>query len=465
MSATVSTCTLLQLDAGQWQAIAHRLRLLADSAERSALLSVTLDLGTADPAAAAAHDWLDREPQTSDLCYWAQPRREEYRLGLGRAVLCTSAGPARFTALQASFNGIRQQWLHDAGDTDFEPRACLGFAFDDESADVLPNAQLGVPSVVLEKIGERLRASFTTPAREMDSAVGRWQSLLAAEGASLGSAAVGRLPDSTLARRAWRARVEAALRTIAEGEIDKLVLSRTLRLSLPGRMLCGALLRRLLHHHGESTIYAIGTSRGFFCGATPERLVALRNDEVHTDALAGTAWAGTSLAVEKNFREQRLVVESIRRALAPLCSTINVPETPEVMRLRDLQHLHTPIVGRTHPGVGLFDLLSRLHPTPAVGGWPRRAACDWLRRHDEQRPGWYAGGFGWIDRSGNGEVAVALRCGLLAAGCMELSAGAGIVTGSNADAEYEETDIKLQTMLAALRDEGEGGMLQTGTAG
>jgi isochorismate synthase len=230
-------------------------------------------------------------------------------------------------------------------------------------------------------------------------------------------------------------------------------------------MLCGALLRRLQHHHGESTIYAIGTSRGFFCGATPERLVALRNDEVHTDALAGTAWAGTSLAVEKNFREQRLVVESIRRALAPLCSTINVPETPEVMRLRDLQHLHTPIVGRTHPGVGLFDLLSRLHPTPAVGGWPRRAACDWLRRHDEQRPGWYAGGFGWIDRNGNGEVAVALRCGLLAAGCMELSAGAGIVTGSNADAEYEETDIKLQTMLAALRDEGEGGMLQTGTAG
>ena len=464
MSATVSTSTLLQLDAGQWQAIAHRLKCLASGAERSALLSVTLDLGTADPAAAAAHDWLNREPQTSDLCYWAQPRREEYRLGLGRAVLCTSAGPARFTALQASFNGIRQQWLHDAGDTDFEPRACLGFAFDDESADVLPNAQLGVPSVVLEKNGERLRASFTTPAREMDSALGRWQSLLAAEDTSSTSAVAGRLPDSTLARRAWQARVKAALNAIGEGEIDKLVLSRTLRLALPGKMLRGALLRRLQHHHGESTIYAIGTSRGFFCGATPERLVALRNGEVRTDALAGTAWAGTSLASEKNFREQHLVVESIRRALAPLCSTIDVPDTPAVMQLRDLQHLHTPIIGRTCPGVGLFDLLSCLHPTPAVGGSPRRAACEWLRRHDEQRPGWYAGGFGWIDRSGNGEVAVALRCGLLTASRIELTAGAGIVAGSDAGTEYEETDIKLQTMLAALQDENGEGIAQRETA-
>ena len=75
MSATVSTSTLLQLDAGQWQAIAHRLKCLASGAERSALLTNTLNIGTADPAAAAAHDWLDREPQTSDLCYWAQPRR------------------------------------------------------------------------------------------------------------------------------------------------------------------------------------------------------------------------------------------------------------------------------------------------------------------------------------------------------------------------------------------------------
>lgn len=461
----MSANTLLQLDAAQWQAIARRLRCLAGRAERSALLSVTLDLGKPVPETAVAHDWLDREPRTSDICYWAQPREERYRLGLGRAVVCTSAGPARFTALQASFNGIRQQWLHDAGDTDFAPRACLGFAFDDESADILPNALLGIPSVVLERSGARLRACFTTPAREAGSAVARWQSLLAVADVPLRPTAAGRLPDSTLARRAWQARVAAALRTIAEGEIDKLVLSRTLRLSLPGNMPRSALLRRLHHRHGESTIYAIGTSRGFFCGATPERLVALRNNEVHADALAGTAWAGTPLASEKNFREQRLVVESIRRALAPLCSAIDVPETPVVMQLRDLQHLHTPVVGRAHPGVGLFDLLSRLHPTPAVGGWPRRTACDWLRRHDEQRPGWYAGGFGWIDRSGNGEVAVALRCGLLTTGRMELSAGAGIVTGSDADAEYEETDIKLQTMLAALRDESDESTVQTGTAG
>jgi len=454
------SASLIPLSNEQWRDIGRRLEKLAAEAPSGALLTVTLPLrhGARD------HDWLDRQPHTAEICYWAQPATGTYRLGLGRAVVCASAGPARFTALQAAFNGITQQWLHDAGGTDFQPTACIGFAFDDESSDVLPNAQLGVAAVVLDNRNGHLRASFTTPAREAAEASARWQALLAAEAGTPIAPACGRIADGTLAQRAWQARVDAALQAIGGGSLRKLVLSRIRRLSLPDARIGAALLRRLIRRNGESTVFAMGTPKGFFCGATPERLLAFRDGDLHTDALAGTAWGGAELAIDKNLREQQLVVESIRDSLQPLCRSLDIPAAPSAMRLRDLQHLHTPISGRTNPGVGLFDLLARLHPTPAVGGWPAVAAVEWLRHHDEKRPGWYGGGFGWIDQGGNGEIVVALRCGLITPGRIELSAGAGIVAGSTAALEFAETEAKLGTMLAALRDDTAEAQ-QTGTCG
>ncbi len=463
MKTPTAPSGLLALNEAQWRDIGCRLDRLAANAPSGALLTVTLPLGHGDTCN-AGHDWLDRQPKATEVCYWSQADSGSHRLGLGRAVVCTSAGPARFTALQAAFNGIAQQWLHDAGGTDFQPFACIGFAFDDDSADVLPNAQLGVAAVVLDNQHGALRASFTTPAREAATAVARWQALLTAEPGEPQRPVVGHLADPTLAQRAWQLRVDAALQAIADGKVRKLVLSRSRRLSLADDRVGAALLRRLLSQHRESTVFAMGTAKGFFCGATPERLLSFRDGEVQTDALAGTAWGEAELAVDKNLREQQLVVEAIRASLLPLCRTLDVPPAPTVMHLRELQHLHTPISGHTHAGVGLFDLLARLHPTPAVGGWPTAPAREWLRHHDERRPGWYGGGFGWIDRAGNGEIAVALRCGLITPGRIELSAGAGIVAGSTAAHEFDETEAKLGTMLAALRD-ADAGTQQTGTRG
>ncbi len=454
------SAVLISLSAAQWHDVGRRLDRLARHAPSGALLTVSLPLGSG----ATDHDLLDRQPRTNEICYWSRPSAGAYRLGLGRAVVCASAGPARFTALQAAFNGIAQQWLHDAGGTDYRPTACIGFAFDDENADVLPNAQLGVAAVVLDNRGGDLRVSFTTPAREAADATARWQALLAADAGAPRAPACGRLAAGTLAQRAWQARVDAALQAIAGGTLRKLVLSRIQRLSLAEDRIGVALLRRLIRRNGESTVFAMGTPKGFFCGATPERLLAFRDGDLQTDALAGTAWGGAELAIDKNLREQQLVVESIRTALQPLCRTLDIPAQPSVMHLRDLQHLHTPISGRTHAGVSLFDLLARLHPTPAVGGWPGTAASEWLRHHDEKRPGWYGGGFGWIDPGGNGEIVVALRCGLITPGRIELSAGAGIVAGSSAALEFAETEAKFGTMLAALRD-GDAEARQTGTRG
>jgi isochorismate synthase len=440
---------VLELSGQQCRELEQRLARLAADAPGGALLSVTLDLGADNTE--HGDDWLERQPRSAETCYWARPQRGEYRLGIGRAVVCTSAGPARFTALQAAHAGMAPSWRHDDGGSSFEPVACLGFAFDEESTGELPNAQLGVAAVLLSTVRGRRQATFTTPMRDAAGALERWQALLQSAPTGTAFAGAGTLPDTSLAARAWQARVGAALAAIQAGEVDKLVLSRSLRLALPQAVAPVALLRRLVRSHPESTVFAVSNSHGTFLGATPEQLVGLSAGQVRADALAGTAWAGQPLAIEKNTHEQQLVVEAIRQALAPLCARLQLPPEPQVLQLRDLQHLWTPVSGEVRAGIGLFDLIARLHPTPAVGGWPSAAACEWLRRNGEKRPGWYAGGIGWIDRQGNGEVAVALRCGLLTPGRIELSAGAGIVAGSQPEHEFGETGAKLATMLGALR--------------
>lgn len=450
---------LLTLSAVQREALQTRLLRLAEGAPSGALLSITLDLGASSNG--ADDDWLARQPKCAETCYWARPDLGEYRLGIGRAVVCASAGPARFTALQAAHAGIAQHWRHDAGKLaddgsadSFEPVACLGFAFDEESCGELPNAQLGVAAVLLSTQHGRRRATFTTPARDMQGAMARWQALLESAPHPAPSPPTGTLPNATLAARAWQARVGAALTAIEAGEIDKVVLSRSVRIALPKAIAPVALLRRLTRQHPASTVFAVSNSHGVFLGATPEQLVGLTGGHARADALAGTAWAGQPLSIDKNTHEQQLVVDAICQAMAPLCASLHLPPAPQVLQLRDLQHLWTPVSGEAHPGVGLFDLIARLHPTPAVGGWPTEAACEWLRRNGEKRPGWYGGGIGWVDRKGNGEVAVALRCGMLSAGRIELSAGAGIVAGSQPAHEFGETEAKLATMLGALQPEG-----------
>lgn len=451
---------IVRIDPARAAILGERLAALRQRAPGGALLSITLDLGTTPT------DWLDRAPRTADYCYWARPTRAGYCLGLGRAVACTSAGPARLTALQAAYDGMVREWLHDGDDGCSEPVACLGFAFDDDGGAPLPSAQIWVPAVLLRRHGERSTATFTTAARDSADAPMHWLALL--DAVAEGGATEVHAPETTggsgspLAQRAWAARVDAALAAIAAGEIDKVVLSRTRRLTLPTPPSPVRLLRTLTQLQPESTTYAIGTPSATFLGATPERLVSRRGVTVRADALAGTAWSDTPLDVGKNAHEQALVVRAIREALAPLCAALDVPEAPQVLELRHLRHLFSPIRGQLRDGVTLFDLIAALHPTPAVGGWPIVRACDWLRHHHERRRGWYTGGIGWIDRGGDGELAVGLRSALIEGRNVELAAGAGIVAGSSAALEFDETEAKLATMLRALQT-GSDADRRTGT--
>jgi isochorismate synthase EntC len=144
------------------------------------------------------------------------------------------------------------------------------------------------------------------------------------------------------------------------------------------------------------------------------------------------------------------VVRAIADALADAGGKVDMPDAPGVRALRHVLHLHMPIRARLAQPRHVLELAARLHPTPAVGGTPTHVACDWIAAREPAARGWYASPVGWFDLDGNGELAVAIRSGLLAGDRAHVWAGAGIVAGSDPDRELAETDDKLRAMLGAL---------------
>ena len=131
---------------------------------------------------------------------------------------------------------------------------------------------------------------------------------------------------------------------------------------------------------------------------------------------------------------------------------MQVSATPQLLKLQNLQHLQTPITGDLIPGRCILDVMAELHPTPAVGGFPREVALEEIRNIEKLDRGWYAGPLGWIGASGHGEFAVALRSGLVNSTKATLFAGCGIVSSSEPQIEYAESWWKFQVMLRGLGD-------------
>jgi isochorismate synthase EntC len=241
------------------------------------------------------------------------------------------------------------------------------------------------------------------------------------------------------------------LAAIAAGQVDKLVLARSLALQAAAPPAVAPILRALIKTQGNALIYAHGQDERVFLGATPERLLRKRGAHIDADALAGTAWPGSpQLAASKNQREQFFVAHAVDRALRPFCPAPPTLSPVDVRQAGHLQHLHSRIEAQTRPDVSPWSLLAALHPTPAVNGFPGEAARRWLSEHGEDRPAWYSGGIGHIDSTGDCDLHVALRCATLDGRHIALHAGAGLVAGADPAQELAETQAKMTIMLNAL---------------
>ncbi|MDX1280784.1 isochorismate synthase [Shewanella colwelliana] len=199
-----------------------------------------------------------------------------------------------------------------------------------------------------------------------------------------------------------------------------------------------------------------------FISCTPERLYRRRQRELFTEALAGTTTRGLNeeedamlaqqlLDDSKNSHENQLVRKHIVDALTPLSNYVGADESPKVFKLSHIQHLHRAIRAELKGGVNDFQILQALHPTPAVGGLPKESAINFIRQREGYTRGWYAGACGYFNKH-ESEFAVAIRSALIEPGRINLFAGAGIVSGSEADAEWHELENKLATILSILTE-------------
>ena len=143
------------------------------------------------------------------------------------------------------------------------------------------------------------------------------------------------------------------------------------------------------------------------------------------------------------------MVESIERALTPLCDEVTVGPR-RLARAGDVHHIVTGIDATPRPGTTVVDAVAALHPTAALCGTPRAEAAAWIAEHEGFDRGWYGAPIGWLGPDGDGVFAVAIRSVLLSRSEATAFVGAGIVRGSSPDAEWRETEAKLGPVRRAI---------------
>jgi len=255
--------------------------------------------------------------------------------------------------------------------------------------------------------------------------------------------------------------VEQAVRSLRRRAIDKVVLARRALVKPERPIILPRVLRALNDGYTDCFLYANCPAPDVcFMSATPERLAAVDGGRISAVAMAGTMPTGKNLVEEQNnrrqlqtnakiWKEHSLVVEMIHHVLGEICDEVKM-DSPEILRLRNVQHLVTPLKGLLKEGKMLTDAVALLHPTPAVCGAPRDTALGMIRTLENFTRGRFAGAAGWFDGNGNGDAAVTIRAALLHERSALLYGGAGILADSSIKQEGDETRFKMQAVLSAL---------------
>ena len=255
--------------------------------------------------------------------------------------------------------------------------------------------------------------------------------------------------------------VASALKSIHAKKFSKIVLAHAFDVTSPEPFKLINSLYNLRKRHPDCYIFSLSNGQGDnFVGASPERLISIQNNKLFTDALAGSAPRGKSfcedmrLASElfrsqKERREHQAVSQFIIQRLLEL-GLDPQQMALEVLRLSNIQHLRTKITAQVPENISLLDIVSQLHPTPAVAGVPTPIACEEICRYENFDRSLYAAPLGWVDYQGNGDFIVGIRSALIKGNSARLYAGAGIVAGSQPHKEFAEVQIKLQAMLKSL---------------
>ena len=321
------------------------------------------------------------------------------------------------------------------------------FSFDPNEKSILV-----IPEIILGKkagkswvtwIGNDTQPNFSTISNSLPSGEITWS-------------------NGALSESQWKDQVSFAVDSIKQNKLEKVVLARDQVAASTVAINTRGLLQRLEIEYPSTWLFLVDG----LIGATPELLVRLSKSLVTSRVLAGTirktgnedrdlALAASLAKSSKDLEEHEFAVRSVADALAPFCSSTNVPESPFVLHLSNVMHLATDVTGVLNDSAkqaDIFTLIQQLHPSAAVCGTPTNAAKKFIIDFEKMNRARYAGPVGWIDANGDGEIAIALRCGQLSQDnkSIRIFAGCGVVAGSDPANELAESQAKLMPMRTAL---------------
>ena len=321
------------------------------------------------------------------------------------------------------------------------------FAFADEPGDSV----LLIPRVVVGRRGDRAWVTTIGASAEATPVIAATDPPEAPADVVFG--------DGALNGEQWMSVVADAVARISAGELEKVVLARDLVATASAPIDVRWPLHRLATDYPSCWTFHVD---GMF-GATPEMLVRRERGLLTSRVLAGTirrtgdddhdlALAGHLARSSKDLEEHEYAVRSVADALDPYCSSMNVPEAPFVLHLPNVMHLATDVAGVVHDAAtgSSLALASALHPSAAVGGTPTPVATALVDESEGMDRGRYAGPVGWLDASGDGEWAIALRSAELTGSTVRLFAGCGIVADSQPEAELAESQAKFVPVRDSL---------------
>ncbi|MEO7104547.1 MAG: isochorismate synthase [Gemmatimonadaceae bacterium] len=458
----------------------------ARAKRRPILVSIVERVPSIDPleAIVAAGESARSDPALANLIdarsYWTRPADGFALAGLGSAMTFAPTGGDRFAAIDRGFKDMLADAVivdQSSGVPGTGPTLIGGFAFDPERPTSgtwrdFPQARLTVPLIQLV---ERGGACWLTTSLVVSAAgeIGLDLSLIT----RLRAAVLDAQPCSSESQPAitdtdavayqesrhadaWRATVRAAVMQIRTGDLEKVVLAREVRAETTHDFDIAETIRQLRYAHPTCYVFGFWAGDSAFVGATPERLVRVDGQEVQASSLAGSTRRGATpaddaaqaqelFASEKDRSEHEIVRRALCTGLARFCDDVTSADMPTLLSLPQVHHLHTAVRARLRSGHTILELVEELHPTPAVGGAPRKAALQFIRENEELDRGWYAAPIGWL-QSDRGEFAVALRSAVITGADAWLYAGCGVVRDSDPDQEYAESMLKLRPVQTAL---------------
>ncbi|MFJ5791724.1 isochorismate synthase MenF [Lysinibacillus sp. NPDC093197] len=405
--------------------------------------------------------------------YWQNREKTMTLVGLGHAhTIQNNAKSDRFDAVEAEWKSLTKNCVK--GQAELQPILFGGFTFDPQNSvngewTDFPEAYFALATYQLVLRDDKAYVSINLIAKATQ-ADEQFEALRKERDHLIHAAQVKEVKMYTKPeindyfepyKEPYLASIDQVTALIKAKQADKVVIARSLALQFKEQVTSPQVLAQIIHEQPESYLFGLEWKDLLFFGASPERLVKVENGLAYSSCVAGSiqrgktaeednAYGQSLLNDPKNGGEHQYVVDMIADTFRKNCVAMKIPDGPRLLKIRDIQHLYTPVEGQLNNEATILQLTKHLHPTPALGGVPRKEAMTAIRKYEPMNRGLYAAPIGWLDAEGNGEFAVAIRSAALIKDKAYLYAGGGIVADSEPQSEYEETLVKFRPMLRAL---------------